>query len=192
MHRSAGQTNRVNREAVFGRFVCSALRFIPHEPRKKTLIPYIYNVSNKDPSKHSPINGINSTFPQQRVLNIILCINHCACDLPNCRNYLMTLTCKCFNTCQNDKCKYECISENVLNVNVDRKWWQEYYNIPFTVTTDTKLEWLQFRIFHRIIATNQYLFHIKSVESDVCTFCHYAKETIIHLFGTAYISTSSG
>ena len=34
MNRSAGQTNRVNREAVLVRFVCSALRFIPHEPRK--------------------------------------------------------------------------------------------------------------------------------------------------------------
>ena len=48
MNRSAGQTNRMNREAVLGWFVCSALRFIPHEPQKKTLIPYIYNVSNKD------------------------------------------------------------------------------------------------------------------------------------------------
>ena len=35
MNQSTGQTNHVNREAVFGRFVCSALRFIPHEPRKK-------------------------------------------------------------------------------------------------------------------------------------------------------------
>ena len=49
MNRSAEQTNRVNREAVLVRFVCSALRFISHEPRKKTLIPYIYNASNKDP-----------------------------------------------------------------------------------------------------------------------------------------------
>ena len=49
MNRSPGQTNRVNREAVLVRFVCSAQRFIPHEPRKKTLIPYIYNASNKDP-----------------------------------------------------------------------------------------------------------------------------------------------
>ena len=48
MNRSAGQTNRVNRQAVLGRFVCSALQFIPHEPRKRTLIPYIYNASNKD------------------------------------------------------------------------------------------------------------------------------------------------
>ena len=49
MNRSTGQTNRVNREAVLGRFVCSALRFIPHEPRKKKLIPYIYNASNEGP-----------------------------------------------------------------------------------------------------------------------------------------------
>ena len=48
MNRIAEQTNRVNREAVLVRFVCSALRFISHEPRKKTLIPYIYNASDKD------------------------------------------------------------------------------------------------------------------------------------------------
>ena len=32
---SVEQTNRVVREAVLERFVCSALRFISHEPRKK-------------------------------------------------------------------------------------------------------------------------------------------------------------
>ena len=63
MNRSAGQANRVNRKAVLGRYVCSALQFIPHEPRKKTLIPYIYNVSNMDPSLNSLINVINSKFP---------------------------------------------------------------------------------------------------------------------------------
>ena len=63
----------------------------PMNPEKKPLIPYIYNVSNKDPSQNSPINVINWKFQQQRVLKIILCINHCACDLPNCRNYFMTL-----------------------------------------------------------------------------------------------------
>ena len=43
MNQSVGQTNRVDHEAVPRRVVCTALRFIPHEPRKKTLIPYIYN-----------------------------------------------------------------------------------------------------------------------------------------------------
>ena len=35
MNRSAGQTNRVNREAVLVWFVCSALRFIPMNPEKR-------------------------------------------------------------------------------------------------------------------------------------------------------------
>ena len=37
---------------VLGRFVCSALRFIPPWTQEKTVIPYIYNVSIKDPSKN--------------------------------------------------------------------------------------------------------------------------------------------
>ena len=45
---SAEQTHRLNREAVLRRFVCSALRVIPKEPKKKKLIPYIYNISNQD------------------------------------------------------------------------------------------------------------------------------------------------
>ena len=79
MNRSAGQTNRVNREAVLGRFVCSALRCILHEPRKKTLIPYIYNVSIKIPFLNSPRKVTNST---------LFDVNHRAWDLAN---YCMTL-----------------------------------------------------------------------------------------------------
>ena len=50
------------------------------------------------------------------------------------------------------------------------------------VTKDSKLQWLQFRISHRIIATNSYLFQIKYKDSDKCSFCNREKETIIHLF----------
>ena len=35
MNRSAEQTNRTRTASRFTRFVCPALRFIPHEPRKK-------------------------------------------------------------------------------------------------------------------------------------------------------------
>ena len=41
MNRSAGQMNRVNREADIGRFFCSSLRFIPNEPRKKHSLLYL-------------------------------------------------------------------------------------------------------------------------------------------------------
>ena len=39
--RSSSWENLTHSEAVLGRFVCFALRFIPHGPRKKTLIPYL-------------------------------------------------------------------------------------------------------------------------------------------------------
>ena len=45
MNRSAGQTSRMNREAI----VCSALLFVPNDPppHKKTLIPSICNASKQ-------------------------------------------------------------------------------------------------------------------------------------------------
>ena len=48
MNRSAGQTSRVNREAVLVWFVYLRYDSYPMNPEKKTLVPYIYNVSNKD------------------------------------------------------------------------------------------------------------------------------------------------
>ena len=48
MNRSAEQTNRVNREAVLVRFVVPHCDSFPMNREKKTLIPYIYNASNKD------------------------------------------------------------------------------------------------------------------------------------------------
>ena len=58
---------------------------------KKTLIPYIYNASNKDSFKNSPRKVINSKFPQLRALYFIWCINHCSCDSALLPNYLLTL-----------------------------------------------------------------------------------------------------
>ena len=51
MNRSAEQTNHVNRE-------------------KKTLIPYIYNASNKDPFKNSPSKEIQISR-RNRTLDLI-------------------------------------------------------------------------------------------------------------------------
>ena len=51
INRSAGQTNRVNREAVLGWLVCSALRVIPHEPRKK---PHSFHIFTMFPTRILP------------------------------------------------------------------------------------------------------------------------------------------
>ena len=56
----------------------------------------------------------------------------------------------------------------------------------------------QFKFLHRIIYTNSRLFKIKLVDSPICSFCHNAEETLVHLyfvsvqlvnpFGTKYVA----
>ena len=46
----------------------------------------------------------------------------------------------------------------------------------------TYLIYLHFRIINRIYATNRYLYKIKTVEFETCTFCKETPETIVHLF----------
>ena len=52
----------------------------------------------------------------------------------------------------------------------------------FTFTSDTSLRWFQFRISHRILATNRFLFKLNISPSEMCTFCYNHSETIFHLF----------
>ena len=52
----------------------------------------------------------------------------------------------------------------------------------FSTTSDTSLRWFQYRIFHRILATNKFLFKLNIVQSELCTFCQNHPETIFHLF----------
>ena len=63
MNWSAGQTNRVNPEAVVERVVCSALQFILNESRKIHTHSFIYKNSNKDPFSNSKGKAINSKIP---------------------------------------------------------------------------------------------------------------------------------
>ena len=49
MNRSAEQTNRTRTASRFTRFVCSALQFISHEPRKKDT--HSLNIVNSMPGK---------------------------------------------------------------------------------------------------------------------------------------------
>lgn len=53
--------------------------------------------------------------------------------------------------------------------------------MPFKTTKNTALQYLQYRILHRILTTNSYLFKIKYAQSDKCTFCQTLSETLEHL-----------
>ena len=70
-------------------------------------------------------------------------------------------------------------SENGFQITNDM--WKKYYTTPYKCTTDSSLQWLQYRILHRILATNSFLYKIKVTQSDRCTFCNLSRETIEHV-----------
>ena len=65
---------------------------------------------------------------------------------------------------------------------IDDSTWKQYYLIPFKCTLDSSLRWLQYRILHRILATNSFLFKINIIDSELCTFCGLERETLEHIF----------
>ena len=70
------------------------------------------------------------------------------------------------------------IPENIENHGFIMK----YTAYAFQYTKDTTLRWFQYRISHRILATNEYLFKLKLKDSKLCTFCNIEPESLIHLF----------
>lgn len=77
-------------------------------------------------------------------------------------------------------------------LNAEQKWevelgqtiedWYYIFSLPFSVTKNNKLIILQFKILHRIFASNSFLFKCKLKETELCSFCGEAKEIISHLF----------
>lgn len=63
------------------------------------------------------------------------------------------------------------------------------YDIIYKFTKDPKLIWFQYRINHRILATNYLLKKMKIINEDMCTFCQGEQETLTHLFFECEIIT---
>lgn len=53
---------------------------------------------------------------------------------------------------------------------------------PIFLNLNNKLQCLQYRIDHCIIATYQYLVKLKLTDEPLCTFCKSENESIEHLF----------
>ena len=69
-----------------------------------------------------------------------------------------------------------------LDRNFDTDYWTYIFGLPFRITNDTKLQSFQFKINQRIYFTNSRLMKCKLLDTELCTFCGEAKETIVHLF----------
>lgn len=74
--------------------------------------------------------------------------------------------------------KWNNIFENV-NLN-----WKFIYKLPAISCNNTKLHWFQYRILHRIIATNDLLFKLNIKQDDLCSFCGPPPEKKNIYFGT--------
>ena len=66
-----------------------------------------------------------------------------------------------------------------------KKWridWSKTYSLPFLCTQESKLRVFQFKLVHRRISTNRYLFKVGLSSSEQCTFCENTSESLLHLF----------
>jgi len=82
-------------------------------------------------------------------LDIIIRNKRCTKDI---YNVLILQGCR---TTNNEKKWEDKLNNNDLN-------WKSIYQLPFISTKKSKLQWLQYRINHRILATNSFLKLIKS------------------------------
>ena len=62
------------------------------------------------------------------------------------------------------------------------------YTYPFSATSDTVLTSFQYKILHRILPTNNYVFTCKLKNSILCDFWSSFIETIEHIFGECPIT----
>ena len=60
--------------------------------------------------------------------------------------------------------------------------WSQMYLLPFHCTIEIKMRVFQFKILHNILYTNDKLFKMKQVETELCTVCQAAVETPVHIF----------
>ena len=60
--------------------------------------------------------------------------------------------------------------------------WTLIYNIPVKCCNNTKMHWFQYRILHRILATNDLLMKYKIRDDNICSFCKREPEKLEHLF----------
>lgn len=84
------------------------------------------------------------------------------------------------------------MNSKTLQIKSEEKWnyifeslqldWNKIYRIPATCCNNTKLHWFQYRLLHRILATNDLLEKMKIKTDNLCSLCGLAPEKIEHLF----------
>jgi len=76
-----------------------------------------------------------------------------------------------------------CINRWNTIYNIHETTWSDIFQIPFKSCRETQLQSFQYRIIHRILPCNNWLFNLKIFDTDICSY-HYCnsneKDTIHH------------
>ena len=72
--------------------------------------------------------------------------------------------------------------EQLLQINLEPKEWQNIHLICFKTILDNHIIWLQYRIIHNILGTKVLLHKIKKSENNHRRLCKNVPETLIHIF----------
>ena len=68
-----------------------------------------------------------------------------------------------------------------LDLTTDSIKWKEVFSLAFKISPEAKLQSFQYKILHRILYTNPLLFKCNLKATELCSFCHETKETLLHL-----------
>ncbi len=55
--------------------------------------------------------------------------------------------------------------------NADTKTWQRIFKLPFQVIRETRIQTFQYKILHKVISCNKWLFNIRIKTSELCDYC---------------------
>ena len=94
---------------------------------------------------------------------------------------------------------YTCLIKKDLVLNCIAKWSlscasaisKKHIFLKITkITRDTNLKWFQYRLIHRLLPTQRFLYLRKITNSPICTFCNKEEQTIEHLFWDCNITNN--
>ena len=60
--------------------------------------------------------------------------------------------------------------------------WDQIFLVPFKVTLDVRTRCFQFNLLHRLVYTNNLLYKMNFTNSNLCSFCEEAEESLEDLF----------
>ena len=80
--------------------------------------------------------------------------------------------------------------ETILTIPEDHLFWNKIITLSKQCNQNVWMQMFQYKVLHRILATNKKLFQYKIIYSPLCSYCKMEDKTIQHLFCECDLATS--